>query len=219
MEQVKFIFGSIMIGMALYYIYPVTRGVFFDAIMATTFIAISIYFGAFSSRSLHKKFGKKVQRPLMLTLFILGLLFAVKSLLPEHMQKKIFSYSARISENNKPRGPEWFIYSDEILAKALQDKRPVIIDFHADWCLTCKELELYTFSDQHVIELGKQFVWLSFDATSPSEQLSALQNKYGIGGLPFIVIYRADGTQATDLTLAGFENAGQFFIRMKKALK
>lgn len=218
MEQVKFIFGSIMIGMALYYIYPVAHGPIFDGLTATTLIAIATYFGAFKPKTqLHTK-KQKAHKALMFTIFLLGLLFAVKSLVPKHLQEGLFVTSGQSAETLDVPKPDWFNYSDELLEKANREGRPVILDFKADWCLACKELEVYTFSDPRILELGKRFIWLTFDATSPSEELSKLQKKYGIGGLPYVVIYNSKGAQEKSLTLTGFEKADFFLERMKKAL-
>jgi thiol:disulfide interchange protein DsbD len=95
----------------------------------------------------------------------------------------------------------------------------VIIDFKAEWCLSCKELDQLTFSDPRVIEKGKTFIWLAFDATSPSDKLTELQKKYNIGGLPFVLVYNNKGEQDTSLTLTGFESADQFLKRMEGAFK
>ena len=219
MEQVKFIFGSVMIGMALYYVYPVAHSALFDGLVATALIGISVYFGALRGTA-HPKYTKaKAKKAFMLTLFILGVIFAVKSLIPAHMQDRLFPPGETSTVKSQVASPEWFSYSDELLQKAISEGRPVIIDFHAEWCLSCKELALYTFSDPRVIELGKKFIWLEFDATSPSDKLSELQAKYSIGGLPFVLIYNRHGEQDSSLTLTGFESADLFLKRMNAALK
>jgi thioredoxin:protein disulfide reductase len=219
MEQIKFIFGSVMIGMALYFVYPVSSGPIFDGLVSTTLIAVAIYFGAFRKHTEHEQKNKKLVKTIFQFIFLFGLLFAVKALTPKHMQAKVLTGVGIASDEKKVPGPIWYKYSDELLEKAIQDKKPVIIDFKADWCLACKELELYTFSDQRVIELGTNFIWLEFDATSPSDALSELQKRYDIGGLPFVVIYNSKGEHVRRLTLTGFENADQFLNRMKEALK
>lgn len=222
MEQVKFIFGSIMIGMAFYYIYPVAHGPLFDGLVATALIVLSIYFGAFKPKAqMHTK-GQRTRKAFLMALFVLGSLFAVKSLTPKHMQERLFVISGGASgpvEGQKVASPRWFTYSDELLEKAIQEGRPVIIDFKADWCLACKELELYTFSDPNVLNLGEQFIWLSFDATSSSEKLTELQRRYDIGGLPYVVFYNIRGEQVKNLTLTGFEKSDRFLERMKAALQ
>lgn len=114
-------------------------------------------------------------------------------------------------------GPEWKKYDEKLLAEAIASKRPVIIDFKADWCLACKELEHKTFSDKRVVELGRDFLWMDFDATSDSPELTALRAKYEILGLPFVMFYDAKGEWRKDLTLTGFEEAEPFLVKMKAA--
>jgi thiol:disulfide interchange protein DsbD len=162
MTKVKVAFGVLMLGMALYYVYPVLPKAWLAKLKGTT-----------------------------------------------ETSDATASYPT----------PKWVNYSEEALANALATRRPVIIDFKAEWCLACKELELYTFSDPQVLNIGERFLWLSFDATSPSDELSALQKKYGIGGLPFIVIYDDQGHHRPDLTLTGFEKADAFLNRIQKAIK
>jgi thiol:disulfide interchange protein DsbD len=159
MERVKYIFGTIMMFMALYYIYPV-----------------------------------------------------VKNYLPAHKTESVDEQTEKVAS------PIWVKYNSALITQAQKEGRPVIIDFKAEWCLACKELDQYTFSDPRVIELGKRFLWLEFDATSPSDELEALQKKFSIGGLPFVLVYGASGEQRKDLTLAGFEKADEFLKRMENAL-
>ncbi len=115
-------------------------------------------------------------------------------------------------------GPAWQNYSDKVLATAERNHKPAIIDFSAQWCLACAELDKYTYSDEKVMQLGHSFVWIRFDATSPSEALTRLRAKYGIGGLPFVIFIDGKGKWRRDLTLTGYENATAFLARMNSAL-
>lgn len=133
----------------------------------------------------------------------------------EDLSIKLFKINPD-SLKKKVAGPEWQNYSEVLLQKAISEKRPVIIDFHAEWCAACEELIEYTFSDPRVIEYGKNFLWLSFDATNPSDELDRLQKKYGIGGLPYVILYGADGQPAMNQVLTGFEDAESFLKRMHK---
>jgi thiol:disulfide interchange protein DsbD len=109
---------------------------------------------------------------------------------------------------------DWQKYSDAALAKAAQDGKPVIIDFSAEWCLACHELEAYTFSDAIVGAASKDFVLLKFDATEDSPELDILKKKYGILGLPTILFFDRKGEWKSDQTLTGFEKAPEFLKRM-----
>jgi thiol:disulfide interchange protein DsbD len=113
----------------------------------------------------------------------------------------------------------WQEYSEETFAKAIDLGKPVIVDFYADWCVACKELEAYTFTDPAVRELGKDFIWVQYDATTPSAEFEAIKKKYKIIGLPNVIFINSKGEWMEDLTLTGFEKAEPFLKRMKKAIQ
>ncbi len=105
------------------------------------------------------------------------------------------------------------------LAQAKAENKPVIIDFTADWCAACKELEHLTYSDAAVIAASDEFVTLMIDCTSDSDPtVAALLDKYGVSGLPTVKFLAPDGTTFHDLTLTGFEPAEDFLPRMEAAL-
>jgi thiol:disulfide interchange protein DsbD len=110
----------------------------------------------------------------------------------------------------------WQTYNDDVLAAAKAAGQPVIIDFFADWCVACKELEAVTFSDARVQEAFNGILLLRFDATQPSDQFEQLQKRYGIVGLPYITFIDSKGEWRKDLTLTGFEDAEAFLKRVSK---
>lgn len=114
---------------------------------------------------------------------------------------------------------QWQPYTDELMAQAAKDKKPVLIDFRADWCAACLEMEEKTFPSQGLQLLAAQFVMVRFDATQESPKLSELREKYGIVGLPTLLFFSRDGKWLKELTLTEFEGPGGFEARMGKALK
>ena len=113
----------------------------------------------------------------------------------------------------------WQPYSDEALVKARVLHKPVLIDFWADWCAACKELELYTFSSPSFQNMAAHFVLLKFDATNETEKLRELKNKYSLVGLPTLVIYDETGVFRKDLTVTEFLEAPALVTKMQEALK
>jgi thioredoxin:protein disulfide reductase len=110
-------------------------------------------------------------------------------------------------------------YSEKVLAQAQVEGMPVMIDFYADWCVACKELEQFTFSAPEVQALATEFVFVKFDATQSTPLFEELQSRYGIVGLPFIVFIDGKGHWRQDLTLTGFEDAPEFVKRLQELIK
>lgn len=236
MDNIKFVFGTTMIGMALFYVYPVAHSTLFDGLIATALILIGTFFGAFERLNRHGSSGRpknpdtgsgdrsltfgrlinQSRRILMLLVFFVGWVFAVKAFLPSHIEDQFLRNTDGRSVMDTYAKPDWSVYSDSLLQTAASSGRPVILDFKADWCLACKELEMYTFSDQRVLEKGKDILWLSFDATKDSAELAELRAKYNIPGLPAVLFFDASGKWREDLSLFGFEDAQAFLARMGK---
>lgn len=138
--------------------------------------------------------------------------FYIQPILPEDF----FGASPSGKESSAKKIP-WEEYSDEVFKRAKAEGKPVIIDFYADWCTACIEMELKTFSNDQIQAIKDQFVWIKYDATDTStEGFKALQKKYEIPGLPWFVFYSANGEHLSGLTLAGFENADKFLERLEK---
>ena len=119
-----------------------------------------------------------------------------------------------------PAGPAW--RSDEAagLAYAREHDLPLIVDFTADWCAACKELEHFTYSDPRVIALSEHFVPVMIDATSDDDpEVAALLEKYQVSGLPTVKFLHPDGRPMEDLTLTGFVPAEDFLPLMESALE
>jgi thioredoxin:protein disulfide reductase len=81
------------------------------------------------------------------------------------------------------------------LASALNQKKGAIIDFGASWCTACKELEHDTWPDPSVREEAMNFVPIAVDASDPDDKVDALQKKYGVVGLPTVVLLDAKGQE------------------------
>lgn len=114
---------------------------------------------------------------------------------------------------------QWQKYSEDLLKRSVAEKRPVLIDFRADWCAACLEMEEKTFTSQGVQVLSSQFIMVKFDATQDSPELEALKEKYQIMGLPTLIFINRQGQWEKGLTLTAFEEAGPFAERMNKALQ
>jgi len=111
---------------------------------------------------------------------------------------------------------EWNKFDLAIYENSINEGEPIIIDFYADWCIPCKELDKQTFSDKRVIELSKKFVMIKADMTKTlSEETAKIANKFNIVGMPTVLIIDSKGKELERLT--GFVNADEFLKIMQKA--
>lgn len=193
MDGVKHIFGFILIGMALYFIVPLLPKSFSGYVLPIFMIITAVYLLVFD------KLGNSVKgfKNFKIVFSILLMALAVYNLLPS-------------ADNNSI---DWQEYSESKLSDSI-GQTPVIIDFYADWCIPCKELDAITFSDAKVIEESRKFLSLKADMTkSLSPEVESLRNKFKIVGVPTVLILDSNGSEINRIT--GFVNAEEFINIIK----
>ncbi|MCA3916409.1 protein-disulfide reductase DsbD [Vibrio vulnificus] len=102
------------------------------------------------------------------------------------------------------------------LTLAKQAKKPVMLDFYADWCVACKEFEKYTFHDPAVAAQLKQFVLLQADVTRNQAQDIELLQAQQVLGLPTIDFWDAQGNPVSNARLTGFMQAAPFLAHIQR---
>jgi len=111
----------------------------------------------------------------------------------------------------------WQPYTPQALQAAIQQGKPVIIDFWATWCLACKELEHKTFSDPRVKERLKEFVTLQVDMTTGKDPIAKeAYRRFEVRGLPTVIFIGRDGKERKELRLEGFEPPENFLRRLEQ---
>jgi thiol:disulfide interchange protein DsbD len=106
---------------------------------------------------------------------------------------------------------------DRALEAAKTAGRPVMLDFYADWCVSCKEMEHRTFTDPGVHAALARATLLQADVTANDEADQALLQRFGILGPPTIVFFGPEGAERTDYRVVGFKPADEFRAHVAKA--
>jgi thiol:disulfide interchange protein DsbD len=108
---------------------------------------------------------------------------------------------------------------DARLAESKAAGKPVMLDFYADWCVSCKEMERFTFADPKVAARMKQIVLLKADVTANSDADLALLKRFGLFGPPGIIFFDAAGREQADLRVVGFLPADKFLPNLERILR
>ncbi len=193
MDAVKHVFGFILIGMALYFLLPLLpkeiRGYILPIFMVITAIYL-LFFEKLANNI-------KVFKIFKISFSIILIAVAAYALIPK-----------------QTNSIAWQHYDSKILTAGVGEKRGVIIDFYADWCIPCHELDASTFSNQKVIDEARNFHTLKADMTkSLSPEVEALKEKYKIVGVPTVLILDSKGNEAKRIT--GFVSADEFYNIIK----
>jgi len=188
MEAVKHIFGFVLIGMALYFLIPVLPGILQKYLLPVYMILSAVYL-LFLDKSASNVKGFRLVK---ITVSLIVIAAAVYLLIPQ-----------------QKNSPQWSHFTNEVYTASLSSNQPVIIDFYADWCIPCKELDAFTFSDSRVIAETKRFNAIKVDMTnSLSPETEALRDKFKIVGMPTVLVLNSSGEEVKRIT--GFVTAEEF---------
>lgn len=108
---------------------------------------------------------------------------------------------------------------DAQLSKAKAEKKLVLLDFYADWCISCKEMEVNTFANPEVSNELKQFVLLQADVTANSSENQALLKRFGLFGPPGILIFDQNSQEQKDQRVIGYMPPQRFIERLRSVSK
>lgn len=188
MEGVKHIFGFLLLAMAIYFAGPLLP-------KSVNHFALPI-FGILAALFLllidRKANNVKVFRTIKIVFSLIVIAVSVYALIPE-----------------KKNEPDWQKFTHAKYQESLRNHEKMIIDFYADWCIPCKELDASTFSDPRVVETSKSFTPYKVDMTKTlSDETEQLRNQFNIIGMPTVLIIDSSGKEVHRLT--GFISADEF---------
>ena len=221
MEAVKKFFGVVLLATALWLVSPVLPNWVIMLGWASLLIVPAIYLHALDPLPPHaggwQRFWKGIGVALLLTgaAMLLGLLGGGR----DPLQPLAFLRGANAAAVAPAPTFEKVKTVAELDARLASATRPVMLDFYADWCVSCKEMEKFTFADPTVAAKMKEFTLLKADVTTNNDDDKALLKRFGLFGPPGIIFFDQAGQEIANLRVVGYMPATQFLAVLEKAQK
>jgi thiol:disulfide interchange protein DsbD len=214
MVWVKSFFGCVMLGVALYYLKNALPHMADFAKHSWSFIgpALVVMVLGLALGAVHVNWddggvGTKIRKGVGIAMTVAGGFLAVAAVeKPREVSQAELDAARAAAEKEAaakgqkvaeplPDEKEWLSDVEKAKEKAMAEKRPVLVDFRADWCGACKELERSTFSDAKFRAAAGNFVPVRVDLTKDDETNDKIKEKYHVEGLPVVLLIDSKGQE------------------------
>jgi thiol:disulfide interchange protein DsbD len=218
MVAIRYFLGILMLAMAIWLASRVIPEFLANILWSILLIGVGYYAGAIEP---HKDDLARVRFRKFVAFLILisGIVFAVWSILG-HISLIRPIESSVLQSSIAPNDDSLFdVVTTEaelqkLIDKAVSENKPVMIDYYADWCTACKEMDGTTFQNLDVRHALNSFVVIRADITKNDADSSALKAKYGVFAPPYFVFLDNKGNQLTNSTIAGEVSANDLLKQM-----
>ena len=223
MNAVKAVFGVMLLAVAIYLLERIVPESVALLLWAALFIVCAIYMGALDSLGTESGGWRRLWKGAGLVMLVYGVLLMVgvaggggdlfrplkgiALVAGEHAESELeFRQVKGIDGLNAEIGP------------AAARGQVVMFDYYADWCVSCKEMERFTFSDPGVRTALSDVLLLQTDVTANDALDRALLAEFGLFGPPAILFFGPDGRERRELRVVGYMNAGDFLRVVRRAV-
>jgi thioredoxin:protein disulfide reductase len=208
METIKSVFGAALLAMAGIYLKDLIPGLkpYFSAAPAPALLAAAAAGGGVLIGGLHLGFhgraGERMVKAIGVAMLVGGIVYGAGAA------------GARERIRSAAAGVAWLHSEREAVTRARAERRPVIVDFWAEWCTACKELDRLAWADPRVRDEMARFVPVKVDGTDSTDEVSAIQERYRVQGMPTVVFIDSAGREVTD-RIIGAVDADEMLQRLR----
>jgi len=225
MEAVKSFFGILLLGMAIWLISPVISSAIHMLLWAGLLIVSAMYLRAIDplphAASGFAKFWKGVGVVALIVgvALLIGVLSGSRDMLQPLSGLRAEGAGAKAAGVASLKFER--VKNVAELEKRLKraNGKVVMLDFYADWCVSCKEFERFTFGDAKVQAKLRDVVLLQADVTANSEDDTALLKKFGLFGPPGIIFFDKSGKELSDARVIGYEPPEKFIVTLDAIIR
>ncbi|OUR72832.1 thiol:disulfide interchange protein [Arcobacter sp. 31_11_sub10_T18] len=219
MDNVSKVFGVLMLATALWMLDRVLPATITMYLWAILLIGASVYAGLFSPIKENTRGELKLVKLFSIILLLTGVILFVGAISgatnPLNPLKKFTAVGVASSSSSEVVFAR--VRSIKELDLAIKNSsKPVMLDFYADWCISCKEMEHITFADEKVKKKLAGFTLVQADVTENNDDDKALLKRFNLFGPPGIIFWTKDGKEVQQAELIGFKDPEDFLNHVNK---
>jgi thiol:disulfide interchange protein DsbD len=217
MEAVKYFFGVLMLALAIWLISTLIPLSMQMLLWAALLVLSAIYMHALDALPNNASGWQKLWKGIGILVLLLGSAYLIGAL---SGARDILRPLAALGNGQAEAAATLQFVRVKNVAEldgriAQANGKTVMLDFYADWCISCKEMERYTFTDAKVQAKLKNAVLLQIDVTANSDEDKALLKRFELFGPPAILFFDAQGREQGGRRMMGYQDAGQFLQLLK----
>jgi thiol:disulfide interchange protein DsbD len=198
MIWIRKLMGWVLMAMAAFMVsFAISHSLLRPALLAAVALAAGIHLGWLDKTARGHKAFTYAKRAVGIVVACAGIVYLLVSI--------------------RPTGQiQWIPYDQSVIAQAAEEKRPVILEFNADWCAPCRIMEREVFADPEVIKLSRNFVTVRVDLSRVQPSHDQLMDRYQVRGIPLVVFINSEGKEVEQLRIVGLVDKAEFVRRLKE---
>ena len=218
MNSVKRFFGVMLLGLAVWIVSPVIPAVVHMLLWSTLLVVSAIYLHAIDPLPINASGLRKLWKGVGVIALLLGVALLVGALSGgRDILQPLAGLRTAASAAEPSTGFQRVRSLAELQQRVASAGKPVMLDFYADWCVSCKEMESFTFSDPKVRTQLDGMLLLQVDVTANNETDRALLKRFSLFGPPGIVFFDPQGREIRGLRVIGYQNPERFLKTLSLA--